>query len=96
MDQFVSVMGAQDCAVLIDCRSMEVQQVPLDPDVAVLVVNSNVKHQLTGSEYSSRYNFLKALNTCNILFREIALRAGGKTVRMLPGFLTRALCERRL
>ena len=25
-----------------------------DPDVSVLITNSNVKHQLEGSEYSSR------------------------------------------
>lgn len=55
MDQFVSVMGQKDRAVLIDCRSMETDTVRLDdPKLAVLVTNSNVKHELTGSEYSSR------------------------------------------
>ena len=36
-------------------RSMEARLVPLsDPDTVVLVVNSNVRHELTGSEYPTR------------------------------------------
>ena len=34
---------------------MEAKSVPLmDSNVAILIVNSNVKHQLTGSEYPQR------------------------------------------
>lgn len=54
MDQFISVMGQEGAALKIDCRSMEVELVPLK-DVNVVVVNSNVKHELTGSEYPMRY-----------------------------------------
>ncbi|XP_022313681.1 galactokinase-like [Crassostrea virginica] len=55
MDQFISVMGQEGHALLIDCRSMEAQLVPMnDPNVVVLVTNSNVKHELTGSEYPTR------------------------------------------
>ncbi|XP_061182556.1 galactokinase-like [Saccostrea echinata] len=55
MDQFISVMGQEGHALLIDCRSMEGQLVPMnDPNVVVLVTNSNVKHELTGSEYPTR------------------------------------------
>jgi galactokinase len=55
MDQFISVMGRAGHAMLIDCRSHQTRQVRLDdPAVAVLVINSNVKHELTGSEYPTR------------------------------------------
>ena len=55
MDQFSSALGAAGKLLLIDCRSETAELVPLDdPDVAVLVINSNVKHELTGSEYSER------------------------------------------
>jgi galactokinase len=55
MDQFTSVMGQVGHLLLLDCRSTEVQMVPLnDPDVAVLIINSNVKHELTGGEYAER------------------------------------------
>ncbi|XP_067860493.1 galactokinase [Heptranchias perlo] len=55
MDQFISVMGRKDHALLIDCRSLEVTPVPLiDPNLVVLITNSNVRHTLTGSEYPTR------------------------------------------
>ena len=55
MDQFISVMGKAGQALLIDCRELTGRSVPLsDPSVAVLITNSNVKHQLTGSEYPER------------------------------------------
>ncbi|XP_013865908.1 galactokinase [Austrofundulus limnaeus] len=55
MDQFVSVFGREGHALLIDCRSLEATLVPLaDPDLVVLITNSNVKHSLAGSEYPVR------------------------------------------
>ncbi|XP_038591940.1 galactokinase [Micropterus salmoides] len=55
MDQFVSVLGREGHALLIDCRSMEATPVPLaDSGLVILITNSNVKHSLTGSEYPMR------------------------------------------
>eukprot|EP00079_Xenopus_tropicalis_P018866 XP_012807998.1 PREDICTED: galactokinase isoform X1 [Xenopus tropicalis] len=55
MDQFISVMGREGHALLIDCRSLDVTPLPLaDPGLAVLITNSNVRHELTGSEYPER------------------------------------------
>ncbi|XP_030630161.1 galactokinase [Chanos chanos] len=55
MDQFVSVLGKEGHALLIDCRSLEATAVPLsDPGLVVLITNSNVRHALTGSEYPTR------------------------------------------
>jgi len=55
MDQFISVMGRKNHLLLLDCRSRQTELVPLDdPSVAVLIVNTNVKHELTGSEYPTR------------------------------------------
>ncbi len=55
MDPFISVMGREGHALLIDCRSQQTRLVPIaDPSVALLVVNSNVKHELTGGEYAQR------------------------------------------
>ncbi|KAG7491701.1 hypothetical protein MATL_G00006880 [Megalops atlanticus] len=55
MDQFVSVLGKEGHALLIDCRSLEATLVPLaDPSLVILITNSNVRHSLTGSEYPSR------------------------------------------
>jgi len=55
MDQFISTMGQADHAMLLDCRSHETQMVPMtDPSIAVLIINSNVKHNLSGGEYAQR------------------------------------------
>jgi galactokinase len=55
MDQFTSVMGLPDHLLLLDCRSTQIELVPLaDPHVTVLIINSNVRHELTGGEYAER------------------------------------------
>ena len=55
MDQFVSIFGQKANAVLIDCKHVEAEAIPFDdPNVNVLIINSNVKHKLTGSEYPER------------------------------------------
>lgn len=54
MDQFVSVFGCENAAVLIDCRSLAGEPVELPGDVAVVAVNSMVKHELAQSAYRQR------------------------------------------
>jgi galactokinase len=55
MDQCSAVMGRPGCLLLLDCRSRDVRPVPLaDDDVRVLIVDSNVKHELGGTEYATR------------------------------------------
>lgn len=55
MDQFISALGRRDHALFLDCRDYSTRHVPLaDPDIVVLITNSNVKHELTGSEYPER------------------------------------------
>lgn len=55
MDQFISVMGRKDHLLLLDCRSKTTQLVPLsDPGVSVLIINSEVHHELAGGEYAKR------------------------------------------
>ncbi|RZJ84033.1 MAG: galactokinase, partial [Chryseobacterium sp.] len=55
MDQFASVFGKKNQVVLLDCRSMEYQYVPLDMDGYTLVlINSNVKHALADTGYNDR------------------------------------------
>jgi len=55
MDQFISVMGKADHVLLLDCHSTKTKQVPMkSKSVEILVINTNVKHELTGSEYPDR------------------------------------------
>lgn len=55
MDQFISVMGQKDHAMLLDCRSRVPVMIPLlDPNIVILISNTNVKHSLTGGQYAKR------------------------------------------
>jgi len=54
MDQYISVFGREGAAVKIDCRSLEHEVVQLPPDVAIIAVNTMVKHELGQSAYRDR------------------------------------------
>jgi galactokinase len=54
MDQFASVHGAKARLVLLDCRTLEHELVPLPDDCAILVADSGVRRALASSEYNVR------------------------------------------
>jgi galactokinase len=56
MDQSISVFGRDNAAVLIDCRSLSNEPVALPGGVAILAVNSMVRHELAQSAYRQRVN----------------------------------------
>lgn len=56
MDQFISVMGRRDHALLIDCRSQQADLVPMPSSdrALVVVMNTGVHHELASGEYAKR------------------------------------------
>ncbi|MCD9188608.1 MAG: galactokinase [Pyrinomonadaceae bacterium] len=55
MDQFVSANAKRNHALLLDCRSLEFENVPLDlRETAILICDTKVKHDLATSEYNTR------------------------------------------
>jgi galactokinase len=54
MDQYVSACGIAGNALLIDCRSLESRNVPIAPNLRLVIANSNVRHQHAGGEYNAR------------------------------------------
>jgi len=55
MDQFASMFGKQDHVIKLDCRSLEYEYVPFKLDgYKILLLNTNVKHNLAASEYNTR------------------------------------------
>ena len=54
MDQLISALGKKDHALLIDCRSLDTKAVSMPDGVAVVIINSNFKRTLVGSEYNTR------------------------------------------
>ncbi len=54
MDQFVSVHGRKDHALLLDCRSLESRHVRIPEDVRLVISNTMVRHSHAGGEYNKR------------------------------------------
>src|ERR1700691_4461330 len=54
MDQYTAVFGTAGHALMLDCRSLEYQMLPIPQDVRLVVCNSMVKHELASGEYNRR------------------------------------------
>jgi len=54
MDQYTAALGRENAALLIDCRSLQSQPVELPDDLAIVAVDSMVKHELGQSAYRQR------------------------------------------
>ena len=55
MDQFASVMGQKGKLMRLDCRSMEFEYFPFEPEeYELILVDSRVKHELADSPYNKR------------------------------------------
>lgn len=54
MDQFVSACGAENHALLLDCRSLEYHLAPLPHEVVFVLVNTMVKHAHADGAYKIR------------------------------------------
>jgi galactokinase len=54
MDQLISALGKKGSALLIDCRSLGTKAVSMPEGVAIVIINSNFKRTLVGSEYNTR------------------------------------------
>ncbi|MEX2256732.1 MAG: galactokinase [Acidimicrobiia bacterium] len=54
MDQLAAVHGVAGAAVLIDCRDLSIDAVPLPARLAVVVAHSGVARTLAGSAYAER------------------------------------------
>jgi len=54
MDQFVVAGGVEHRAMMLDCRSMEFDLLPLPGEIRVVICNSMVKHEHSEGEYGDR------------------------------------------
>lgn len=60
MDQFIVAGGVAGRVMLLDCRSLEFELLPLPSEVRVVVCNSMVQHQHAGGEYGDRRDEVEA------------------------------------
>jgi len=54
MDQFISMLGEEDHALLIDCRSLDYQLIPFPAGAALVIGNTKASRSLASSAYNQR------------------------------------------
>lgn len=54
MDQFIATFGVSGNALMLDCRSLEYQLIPVPRDLRLVVCNSMVRHEHASGEYNRR------------------------------------------
>ncbi|MCC7374922.1 MAG: galactokinase [Verrucomicrobiales bacterium] len=54
MDQFISANGEAGHALMLDCRSLQFQLLPIPDSLRLVICDTGVKHQLAGGEYNVR------------------------------------------
>jgi galactokinase len=87
LDQSASIRCQEGRALFLDCRSLEVEQIPFDlaaAGLAILVINSNAPHQHVDGEYGARR---KSCEAAAAILGVPALR--DVTVDDLPAALTK-------
>jgi galactokinase len=61
MDQSIAILGQPGRALLLDCRSGETRQIPFDdPNVVLLVADTEVKHAINDGDYAARRDQCRA------------------------------------
>lgn len=54
MDQFISLNGKENHALLLDCRDLSYKLAPIPDHVALVIANTMVKHSVAGGDYPTR------------------------------------------
>lgn len=60
MDQFIVAGGVEHRAMLLDCRALTYELLPLPESVRVVICNSMVKHKISAGEYGNRRDEVEA------------------------------------
>lgn len=54
MDQFTVTFAQADHALLLDCRDLTFRQMPIPPELAIVIADSRIAHELGASGYNER------------------------------------------
>ncbi len=60
MDQFMVAGAVEHRAMMLDCRSLEFELLPLPEEIRVVIANSMVKHAVATGEYGDRSDEVEA------------------------------------
>jgi galactokinase len=54
LDQYTAVFGRAGCALLLDCRYLSNEAVPIHRDISIIICDTRAKRELTGTAYGER------------------------------------------
>jgi galactokinase len=96
MDQFVTGFGVAGHALMLDCRSLDYQLLPIPQDLRLVVCNSMVRHELASGEYNRRradceagVRLLRSSLPAVRALRDVAITDLEKYKHLLPGTVYR-------
>lgn len=76
MDQYASMFGIKNSALLLDCRTITAEPYKIDfKDYELMLINTNVKHDLSESAYNDRREVCEKVSK---LLNVVALRDASK------------------
>jgi len=99
MDQMISVLGRERMLLTLSCADLSYHYTPLElGEAALLIVNSNVKHNLAGSAYNTRrkecaeiLDLLRKAGNCLKSLSDYSLEALQAAENLLTSVLYRRL-----
>ena len=54
LDQYTAVFGRAGCALLLDCRDLTNEAVPIHPDISIIICDTRTKRELAGTAHGER------------------------------------------
>ncbi len=86
MDQLASIHGVAGCALLIDCRSLDVSPVLLPDGAAVVILDTGTRRSLAASAYDERRRECQqaAVSLGAAALRDVALQDLDRARHLLP------------
>ena len=96
MDQFVSCLGKAGHALLLDCRSLEFQFVPIPAGIELVVCNTMTKHDHATGAYNTRrqeceegVRYFQKWNPAARALRDVSLELLDKHAHDLPATIAK-------
>lgn len=92
MDQLISAAGKENHALLIDCRTLTYEHVPIPEQINLMILDTKTRRELTRSDYNARHKEVK--KAAEILGVQYLRDAKHSVIQGLPNKMSPTLYRR--